>query len=176
MRVLITGGGGNLGRVLAPALEEAGHEPVLMDNRDLDTPYEVVRGDVRDRSDALRALRDVDVVVHAAALHGIHLEKYTADDFWDLNVAGTRNVYEAARERGVGKILLCSTMGVYGENVRGAGDPPVITEDLPLEPSDVYGLSKKLCEEMAAFYERRHGIRTIAYRLGMLVPESFVGY
>jgi nucleoside-diphosphate-sugar epimerase len=36
MRVLITGGGGNLGRVLAPALEEAGHEPILMDNRHLD--------------------------------------------------------------------------------------------------------------------------------------------
>jgi nucleoside-diphosphate-sugar epimerase len=135
-----------------------------------------VRADLRERTEVLEALRGIDVVVHAAALHGIHLEKYTTDDFWDLNVAGTRNVYEAARERGVGKVLLCSTMGVYGENVRGAGDPPVITEDLPLEPSDVYGLSKKLCEEMAAFYERRHGIRTIAYRLGMFVPESFVGY
>ncbi len=176
MRVLITGGGGNLGRVLAPALEEAGHEPILMDNRALETPHEAVKGDVRDRTEVLEALRGIDVVVHAAALHGIHLEKYTTDDFWDLNVVGTRNVYEAARECGVGKVLLCSTMGVYGEGVREAGDPPVVTEDLPLEPSDVYGLSKKLCEEMAAFYYRRHGIRTIAYRLGMFVPESFVGY
>ncbi|MDQ3863648.1 MAG: NAD(P)-dependent oxidoreductase [Actinomycetota bacterium] len=176
MRVLITGGGGNLGRVLAPALEEAGHEPVLMDNRDLDTPYEVVRGDVRDKPDVLRALRDVDVVVHAAALHGIHLEKYTADDFWDLNVAGTRNVYEAALESGIGKVLLCSTMGVYGDSVREAGDPPVITEDLPLRPKDYYGFSKRVCEEVAAYYHRRHGIHTIAYRLGMFVPENFVGY
>jgi nucleoside-diphosphate-sugar epimerase len=44
MRVLITGGGGNLGRVLAPALEEAGYEPILMDNRDLETVHQVVRG------------------------------------------------------------------------------------------------------------------------------------
>jgi UDP-glucose 4-epimerase len=119
---------------------------------------------------------DVDVVVHAAALHGIHLEKCTADDFWDLNVAGTRNVYEAALQSGIDKVLLCSTMGVYGEGAREAGDPPVITEDLSLEPSDYYGFSKRVCEEIAAYYHHRHGIRTIAYTLGMFVPESFVGY
>jgi len=176
MRVLITGGGGNLGRALAPALKEAGHEPVLMDYRALDTPYESVRADLRNKTEILRALRDVDVVVHAAALHGIHLEKYSTDDFWDLNVAGTRNVYEAALELGIGKVLLCSTMAAYGEAARGAGDPPVMTEDLPLQPEDYYGLSKRVCEEMAAFYCRRHGIRTTAFRLGMFVPESFVGY
>ena len=176
MRVLITGGGGNLGRVLAPALVEAGHEPILMDNRELETPHEAVRGDVRDRTSVLEVLRGMDVVVHAAALHGIHLEKYAADEFWDLNVAGTRNVYEAARECGIERILLCSTMGVYGQAVQEAGDPPVITEDLSLGPSDVYSFSKKVCEEVAAFYHRRYGIRTVAYRLGMFVPESFVGY
>src|SRR5215211_6379039 len=118
MRVLITGGGGNLGRVLAPALEDAAHEPVLMDNCPLDTPHELLLGDLRDKMDVLRALRGADVVVHAAALHGIHLEKYSTDDFWDLNVAGTRNVCEAALESGIGKVLLCSTMGVYGEGDR----------------------------------------------------------
>jgi UDP-glucose 4-epimerase len=117
MRVLITGGGGNLGRVLAPTLEEVGHEPILMDNRTLETPHKAVRGDVRDRDSVLEVFRETDVVVHAAALHGIHLEKYTTDDFWDLNVVGTLNVYEAARELGIGKILLCSTMGVYGDGV-----------------------------------------------------------
>jgi len=134
MRVMITGGGGNLGRVLAPALKEAGHEPVLMDYRALETPYEAIRADLRNKTEVLRALRGVDVVVHAAALHGIHLQKYTTEDFWDLNVAGTRNVYEAALESGIGKVLLCSTMAAYGEAARGAGDPPVMTEDLRLGP------------------------------------------
>ena len=62
-------------------------------------------------------------------------------------------------------------MGVYGEDVRQAGDPPVITENLSVEPSDFYGFSKRVCEEVAAFYYRPHGIQTIAYRLGMFVPE-----
>ena len=176
MRVLVTGAGGNLGRVLAPALAEAGHEPVLMDFREIETPYEAVQGDARDRTDVLGAVRGADAVVHAAALHGVHLAQYSRDDFWDLNVAGTHNVYSAALECGVGKVLLCSTMGIYGGDVRGAGDPPVITEELPLDPADVYGFSKKLCEEIAAFHARRHGVRTIAYRLGMFVPETFVRY
>jgi nucleoside-diphosphate-sugar epimerase len=176
MRVLVTGAGGNLGRVLAPALAEAGHEPVLMDFREIETPYEAVQGDARDRADVLGAVRGADAVVHAAALHGVHLAQYSRDDFWDLNVAGTHNVYSAALERGVEKVLLCSTMGIYGKDVRGAGEPPVITEDLALDPSDFYGFSKKLCEEIAAFHARHHGIRTIAYRLGMFVPETFVRY
>jgi UDP-glucose 4-epimerase len=147
-----------------------------LQNSFLETPHKAVRGDVRDRASVLEVVRETDVVVHAAALHGIHLEKYTTDDFWDLNVMGTCNVYEAARELGIGKILLCSTMGVYGEGVRESGDPPVITEDLSLQPSDFYGFSKRMYEEIAAFYYRRHGIWTIAYRLGMFVLESFVGY
>ena len=177
MRILITGGGGNLGRVLAPALEKEGHEPVLMDSRTIETSYQFVLGDVRDKAEVLGAVRGVNVIVHAAALHGIHLEKYAADDFWNLNVTGTHNVYAAARECGLPKVLLCSTMGIYGESARETdGDPPVVTEDLPLEPLDIYGFSKKLCEEIAHYYNRCHGIRTIAYRLGMFVPESFVRY
>ena len=86
MRVLVTGAGGTLGLALAPALEQAGHEPVLQDVRDLDTPYEFVRGDVRAAADG------VDVIVHAAAIHGIHLGDRSTRDFYDLNLTGTLNV------------------------------------------------------------------------------------
>ncbi len=177
MKVLITGAGGSLGRVLAPALAERGHEPVLFDNRPLETPYSFLLGDVTDKDDLLEAMQGIDAVVHGAALHGIHLAKYAADDFWKLNVTGTFHVYETARTHGVKKILLCSTMGVYGESIVPRADGvAVVTEALSLKPTDVYGLSKKLCEDLAEFYSRRHGIQTIAYRLGMFVPEDFVRY
>ncbi|MCP8615654.1 NAD-dependent epimerase/dehydratase family protein [Salirhabdus salicampi] len=177
MRVLITGAGGNLGRVLAPALEKNGHEPVLLDYRDIETAYPFIRGDVRDSQVILEATKDIDAIVHGAALHGIHLENYSNDDFWDLNVTGTKNVYEAALKNNVKKVLLCSTMGVYGESIPNHENAySLVTEELELMPADVYGLTKKLCEELGEFYYRKHNIQTIAFRLGMFVPETFVQY
>ena len=177
MKVLITGAGGNLGRVLAPLLAENGYEPLLMDYRPIETPYPFFQGDVTRQADIRAAIRDMDVIIHAAALHGIHLENHSRDDYWALNVSGTYSIYEAAREQGVKKVLLCSTMGVYGASVRGPEHSfAVVTEDLPLLPRDFYGETKKICEDLAAFYSRNHQIRTIAYRLGMFVPENFLRY
>ena len=177
MRVLITGAGGNLGRVLAPALQNSGHTPVLMDFRPLDTPYEFIQGDATRKAEVHRAVEGVDAIVHGAALHGIHLANHSRDEFWALNVEGTYHVYEAARAHGIGKVLLCSTMGVYGESVQTPENSvAVVTEALPTLPRDVYGLTKTLSEELAGFYARNHGVRTIAYRLGMFVPEDFLRY
>jgi UDP-glucose 4-epimerase len=177
MRVLITGAGGNLGRVLAPALAERGHEPVLVDYRSIETPYEFVQGDVRNREFIKNVTRNVDAIVHGAALHGIHLSKYTPEEFWDLNVTGTQTIYQAAAENQVSKVVFCSTMGVYGESIKvSQGVYTSVTEDLALLPTDIYGLSKRLGENVAEYYYRVHGIKTISLRLGMFVPESFVQY
>jgi UDP-glucose 4-epimerase len=177
MRVLITGAGGNLGRVLAPALAEQGHEPVLVDYRSIDTPYEFVQGDVRDREFIKNVTRNVDAIVHGAALHGIHLSKYTSEEFWDLNVTGTHNIYQAAVENQISKVIFCSTMGVYSESIKlSKGAYTSVDEDLALLPTDIYGLSKRLGENMAEYYYRTQGIKTISLRLGMFVPESFVQY
>jgi UDP-glucose 4-epimerase len=177
LKVLITGAGGNLGRVLAPALEERGHEPILLDYRKLETPYQFIQGDVRDPDVIVKASKGIDVIVHGAALHGIHLGKYSTDDFWHLNVTGTHHVNQAAIKNDIHKVLLCSTMGVYGQSIPFKENSySAATEELPLLPGDMYGLSKKLCEELADFYHRKHGIQTIAFRLGMFVPEDFVRY
>jgi nucleoside-diphosphate-sugar epimerase len=177
VKVLITGAGGNLGRVLAPALAEKGHVPVLLDYREIETPYEFIQGDVRDPKIMERASKAIDAIVHGAALHGIHLSRYTPDDFWNLNVTGTHNVYQAAIKNGVSKVIFCSTMGVYGDSVRNReGVYTAVTENLPMLPRDIYGLSKRLGENMAEYYYRKHGIHTICLRLGMFVPIDFVSY
>jgi UDP-glucose 4-epimerase len=177
MRVLVTGAAGNLGRVVLPALAAAGHEPVALDRRPVDTPGEVVEGDIRRPDDVRRAMEGADAVVHGAALHGVHLRGHSPDEFWQINVTGTFNVFEAARDAGVRRMVLSSTMGVYGRSLRRSADAFAWTaEDDPLLPGDVYGLSKVLCEEMGAYYARAHGIVTVALRFGMYVPESFVRY
>ena len=145
MKILITGAGGNLGRVVVPALVEQGHTPRLMDFRPLDTPYEYVQADVRDLDQVRRAVAGVDAIVHAAALHGIHLRQWQPQDFWAINLTGTFNVFEATREAGIQRMVLCSTMGVYGASMQPSKDAwGVVTEESPCLPTDVYGMSKLL--------------------------------
>jgi len=119
----------------------------------------------------------MDAVVHGAALHGIHLQKWPPEAFWSVNVTGTFNLLEAARAAGVRRLVLCSTMAVYGAS---AEPPPdgwaMVTDDSPALPEDVYGMSKWLCEHLGRYYARRWAIPTVALRLGMFVPESFERY
>jgi nucleoside-diphosphate-sugar epimerase len=168
LRVLITGSGGNLGRVLVPGLVDAGHVVRTLDFRGGD-----VTGDVRDPNVVRRALEGVDAVVHAAALHGIHLDRRSPHAFWATNVDGTFTVYEGCREAGVRHVVLCSTMGVYGPDF---SQPQVMDDASPVRPRDVYGLSKAVAEDIARGYWEIGGVSTVALRLGMFVPESWERY
>jgi nucleoside-diphosphate-sugar epimerase len=161
VKVLVTGAGGNLGRVVIPALRDAGHDVRELDVRE--------GGDVRDAKSVASAVEGVDAVIHAAALHGVHLERWSSHDFWETNVTGTFNVYAAGPPR----VVLCSTMGVYGHATE---EPATVDETTPVRPRDVYGLSKALCEEIARFHARSGATTTVSLRLGMFVPESFERY
>ena len=179
MKILVTGAGGNLGRVVLPALADAGHTVRALDFRPLERGVadEVVEADLRDAEEATRAVAGVDAIVHGAALHGVHLRDWSPHEYWSTNVTATFNVYEAARTEGVGKVVLSSTMAVYGESAERTEDAwAVVTEELPPRPKDVYGLSKWLCEDMASYYARTAAISTVSLRLGMFVPESFERY
>ncbi len=178
MRVLITGAGGTLGAALAPMLADAGHEPVLFDVRTLETAYESVRGDVRASEDVRVAVEGADFVVHAVAVHGIHLGSHSRRDFYDLNLTGTFNVWEAAVEAGVKGVVFSSTMGVYKPYNKPLSEERVaaLHEGLPLQPGDIYGYTKVAGEEMCRLYGREYGIPSVGLRYGMFVPEPFFRY
>ena len=175
MRVLVTGAGGTLGTALAPVLAEAGHEPVLQDVRPLETPYQFIQGDVRNAEDVLEAARGVEVIVHTAAIHGIHLRDHSPRDFYDLNLTGTLNVWQAAVAEAARAVVFSSTMGVYKSH-DAAGQGVALHEDVPLRPGDVYGWTKLAGEELCKLYGRTHGIPSVGLRFGMFVPEPFFRY
>jgi nucleoside-diphosphate-sugar epimerase len=176
--VLVTGGAGTLGHALTPRLLERGFRVRSVDVRPIEgLPPEVESAvvDLRDHVAVEGAMDGVTAVVHGAAWHGIHLRDHPARDFWELNADATFNVYEAALAAGVRAVVLCSTMGVYGESQRPEPEGPAVRvhEDLPLRPGDVYGASKVVAEDLSRYYARR-GIAGASLRFGMFVPEPFL--
>jgi UDP-glucose 4-epimerase len=90
---------------------------------------------------------------------------------------GTFNLYEAAAAAKVAKVVLASSMAVYGASMQSPPDAwGVVTKDSPVLPDDEYGLSKWLGEELARYHARRQDLATVALRLGMFAPETFERY
>ncbi|MFL5640713.1 MAG: NAD-dependent epimerase/dehydratase family protein [Chloroflexota bacterium] len=177
MRVVVTGAAGTLGRSLVPRLSADGHNVVGLDVV-AGAGAEWVVADIRERAAVLDAVEGADIVVHSAALHGIHLADHSAREFYELNLTGTFNVWEAAVAHKVRGVVFSSTMGVYGDSRRPPSEDAVafLDEDLPLLPGDVYGWTKLVGEELCRYHLRRDGIPSIALRYGMFVPEPFFRY
>lgn len=178
VKVLVTGAAGTLGTAVIPRLIERGDDVLALDVRRgaADTTWLI--GDVRDMAVLREAAHGVDLIVHGAAFHGIHLGERSPREFYELNVLGTFNVWEAAVEHGVRGVVFSSTMGVYGDSrlPRDGDSVAILDEDVPLLPTDIYGWTKIVGEELCRFHARADAIPSIALRFGMFVPEPFFRY
>ncbi len=155
MRVLLTGGSGDLGTALSAALSARGDKPVNLDvRRAPDSPAEFLEGSILDRQLVAKAVKDVDTVVHIAAWHGIHEFRKEKDafEFWDLNVTGTVNVVESCVRAGVKKLVFVSSTSV---------------DDWP----GVYAHSKLLCEDLMRTYMNRHEMSILSLRPRAFIPH-----
>jgi nucleoside-diphosphate-sugar epimerase len=155
MKVVLTGGAGDLGTVLTPLLEARGDTPLRLDIVPPQDPRGIyLPGSILDRDGLMRWLAGVDSVVHIAAWHGIH-ETAGAKDayaFWDLNVTGTMNVFEAAHRAGVKQVVYLSSTSVRHR-------------------TSLYGHTKVLGEEIAQTYSTRHGMRVVILRPRGFIPH-----
>ena len=157
MKVLLTGGSGDLGQTLVPRLLDRGDTPVILDvraPRELKPGAVFIQGSVLDRSQLPEILRDCDCIVHIAAWHGIHEDRgqRNAYDFFDLNVRGTFEVFEAAASLGIDKIVYISTTSVYRPDTR-------------------YGSSKILAEAIAEDYRKHRDMNVITLRPRGFIPH-----
>ena len=115
-RVLVTGGSGFIGAQIVDAFQEAGHSVTVLDVRPPKDPgVRFVCGDVRDRAAVDHALKGIDVVVHQAAKVGLGVNVQDMPEYSDVNVTGTATLLAAMDRSDVGRLVLASSMVVYGE-------------------------------------------------------------
>jgi UDP-glucuronate 4-epimerase len=174
--VLVTGGAGFIGSHVVDALLRDGSHVTVLDNfdsfysrslklanvaphRDY-SRWRLVEGDITDL-DIVQALPDgIDTVVHLAAAAGVRPSIAEPLRYQAVNVAGTQNLLEFARHRGIRQFVFGSSSSVYGVNP----DVPWRESDHVLQPISPYASTKVSGELLGHVYSHLHGIRFVALR------------
>lgn len=168
--VLFTGGAGFIGMHVMPLLLERGYQVRLFDsmthraNREAidrlveSGRIELVENDVRYGGAVQRAMRGCNYVIHFATV-SINKSVADPDESIDINFVGNHNVFAAAAEEGVKRIVYASSASVYGEP-----DVLPMPEDGRLNPLTPYCISKLAGEQLLGFYERQKKLSWIALR------------
>jgi UDP-glucose 4-epimerase len=168
MRVLITGGGGFIGSHLVDQFLSAGHDVRVLDNFATGRrenlihvmgDVELVEGDMQSYERVHNAMRDVDGVLHQAALPSV--PRSVADPLTSnaSNVTGTLNVLLAARDAGAKRVVVASSSSIYGAN-------PTLpkSEDLTPAPMSPYAVTKLAGEGYCRSFHQVYGLETVALR------------
>jgi dTDP-L-rhamnose 4-epimerase len=203
-RVLVTGGSGFIGRRLCRELLESNYELRILDSLveqvhgaeatpEADVGF--VRGDMRDRDAVERALRGVDAVIHLAAEVGVGQSMYEIERYVGANEQGTAVLLQALIERPVERIVVASSMSIYGEgayrdergqlvlNARrsaqdardgrfdprgadgGALEPVPTPETKPADLASIYALNKFAQERATLIFGEAYRVDAVALRL-----------
>ncbi|MEV0236570.1 UDP-glucose 4-epimerase GalE [Nonomuraea sp. NPDC050786] len=162
MRLLVTGGAGYVGSVVAAQLIEAGHDVTVLD--DLSTGHqdavpEGARFVQKSITEAHDALDGMDAVLHFAAksLVGESVEKPGL--YWSNNLGGTLALLDAMRDKTVNRIVFSSTAATYGEPERSP-----IEEDDPTRPTNPYGASKLAVDTALSAFAGIRGLGAVSLR------------
>ena len=167
---LVTGGAGFIGSNLCEAITDMGYQVRCLDNLSTgkqenvdilaDRPnYTFIKGDIRDLDTCMAACRDVDYVLNEAAWGSVPRSIEMPLLYEEINIRGTLNMMEAARQNGVKKFVFASSSSVYG-------DHPVLPKVEGQEGNllSPYALTKRVDEEYAKLYKKLYGLDTYGLR------------
>lgn len=167
MNILVTGGAGFIASHIVDAYVKAGHSVTVIDNlsmgrkENVNPNAELVVADIRsDLVKEIFARGSFDVLNHHAAQ--MDVRKSVDDPVYDasVNILGTLNLLEQARQTGVKKVIFASTGGaIYGEQDYFPAD-----EEHPTRPVSPYGISKLAIEKYLFYYQTTFGLRHIIFR------------
>ena len=164
--ILVTGAAGAIGQVIRPALLRLSG---LLRSADI-APFAPAGGneeclsfDLRDFQSVRSAMEDIDIVFHFGGL--------SLEDDWeairDVNIDGTYNVFEAARQAGTRRVVFASSNHVAGFYPRDFRTGPEVT----MRPDSRYGVAKVFGEALGQLYVDKHGLEVIALRIGQFRPK-----
>lgn len=176
MRVLLTGSSGWLGRYLAPMLAKRGHRVIGIDVAP--GAHTRIVGSIAERSVVDRAFADhgIEAVIHAAALHKPDIARYSLQAFVDVNVTGTLNLLEAAVAARHRRFVFTSTTSLMiSQAIRDErADRAVWLDEAfgPVEPRNIYGVTKLAAEQTCRLFAEEHDLSVIALRTGRFFPED----
>src|SRR5215211_2521651 len=165
---LVTGGAGFIGSHLVTRLIEQGEVVRVFDNFSTGTAENLgalwdrvilVEGDLRDQDAVRHAVDGAHVVFHQAALSSVQRSIEDPHTTLEVNVTGTLNVLEAARDAGCQRVVFASSASVYGD---APGLPK--TEAMAPRPLSPYAISKLAGEQLCSMFTRVHGLETVALR------------
>jgi uronate dehydrogenase len=165
-RVLMTGAAGGVGGMIRPLVAAVYPEIVLSDVKqppNLQANETFVQAELTDMESVERACEGVDGI--------IHLGGYSVEGPWDVilqsNIIGCYHLFEAARRKGVKRVVFASSNHVIGFYPR----PERIGVDVVPRPDGRYGASKLFGEGLASLYADKHGMRVLSLRIGNVGPK-----
>lgn len=176
MKILVTGGAGFVGSVVANRLHKEGHEIVVIDNfnqyydpelkRERQKVFladiEVVEGDIVDKETLERLFgeHNFDLVCHLAAQAGVRYSVEAPEVYVETNVSGTQLLFESMKNHGVKRMVYASTSSAYGVDT----EAPFTEEAKADRPVSVYAATKRAGELLAYTYYAQYGIETTCLR------------
>ncbi|GHH35383.1 NAD-dependent epimerase/dehydratase family protein [Streptomyces candidus] len=165
--LLLTGAAGGMGTLMRGLLPAYGYSLRLFDATPIEGEPHAVTADLGDKHALREAVAGVDAIVHLA---GISLEA-PFEKILRSNIEGTYNLYEAAREAGVRRIVQASSNHAVGFTPLPGPDGPPVPVETPHRPDTFYGLSKAFAEDLAQLYWDRDGLETVSVRIGSCFME-----
>jgi NAD(P)-dependent dehydrogenase (short-subunit alcohol dehydrogenase family) len=175
MRVLITGGTGAVGKATVERFVQQGWDVRVVGRRaDMDTPgaeYQVC--DITNYDDVRNQVRGFDAIVHLAAIPNPRVSP--GPEVFRANALGTYNIFEAAAEEGIRKLVNCSSINAFGCFWGNTDITPrylPIDEAHPTYTTDAYSFSKEVIEDIGDYYWRREGISSVALRLPAVYSQD----
>lgn len=167
-RLLLTGGAGFIGSHLAEEFLLKNYSVRIIDNfstgnrdniKNIIPDVELIEGDIRDYPTVSRAMKDIDVVVHQAALSSVPRSIIDPMTTNEVNVKGTLNLLLAAVEHKAEKFLFASSSSIYGNSKE-----LMKVESICPSPLSPYAVSKLTCENYCKFFSNNYGLQTVCLR------------